>query len=50
VKLLEKNAFLPAGAIDLGAKLPWIHDSALIGVLAFATLAYSLYHFARKPL
>jgi putative OPT family oligopeptide transporter len=50
VKVLEKNGKLPAGAIDLGAKLPMIHDSALIGVLAFATLAYSLYHFARKPL
>jgi putative OPT family oligopeptide transporter len=50
VKLLEKNAFLPAGAIDLGAKLPWIHDSALLGILAFGILAYSLYHFARKPL
>jgi OPT oligopeptide transporter protein len=51
VKLLEKNAFLPAGAIDLGAQLPQgIHDSAILGIAAFATLAYSLYHFARKPL
>jgi putative OPT family oligopeptide transporter len=50
VKVLEKNGNLPVGAIDLGAKLPWIHDSALLGIFAFATLAYSLYHFARKPL
>ena len=51
VKLLEKNAFLPPGAIDLGAMLPSaVHDSAILGILAFATLAYSLYHFARKPL
>jgi putative OPT family oligopeptide transporter len=50
VKVLEKNGSLPAGAIDLGAKLPMIHDSALLGILAFATLAFSLYHFARKPL
>jgi putative OPT family oligopeptide transporter len=50
VKVLEKNGKLPEGAIDLGARLPFIHDSALLGIVAFATLAYSLYHFARKPL
>jgi hypothetical protein len=50
VKLLEKQGVIAEGAIDMGKHLPAIHASAGIGVLAFAILAYSLYHFARKPL
>jgi hypothetical protein len=35
---------------SLGEQLAlWIH-SPVIGILAFVLLAYSLYHFARKPL
>jgi hypothetical protein len=30
--------------------MPAVHASALLGVIAFALLAYSLYYFARKPL
>jgi len=50
VALLEKNDLLPAKAIDLGHRLPAIHNSDLLGLIAFAVLAYSLYYFARKPL
>ncbi len=50
VALLEKNHLIPAGAINLGSSLPWIQNSDLLGILAFAVLAFSLYHFARKPL
>jgi hypothetical protein len=30
--------------------MPAVHDSAWLGILCFALLAWSLYHFARKPL
>jgi len=50
VKLLEKQKYIPEGAIDMGKYLPAVHASAVIGVIAFALLAFSLYHFARKPL
>jgi uncharacterized oligopeptide transporter (OPT) family protein len=50
VKLAEKWEWLPAGAIDLGQRMPAIHGSAALGIIAFAALASSLFHFARKPL
>lgn len=50
VKLLEQQGLVSEGAIDMGKHVPAIHASAGLGVVAFALLAYSLYHFARKPL
>jgi putative OPT family oligopeptide transporter len=50
VALIEKQGWLPERAIDLGHLVPWIHNSDLLGILGFAALAFSLYHFARKPL
>jgi hypothetical protein len=50
VALLEKNHLIPEHAIALGRNLPFIQNSDWLGVLAFAALAFSLYHFARKPL
>jgi putative OPT family oligopeptide transporter len=50
VKLVEQQGWVREGAIDMGKHLPAIHASAALGVVAFALLAYSLYHFARKPL
>jgi hypothetical protein len=35
--------------LKFGLKMPF-HTSNVAGVLAFAALAFSLYHFARKPL
>jgi len=49
-KLLEKSNPALEGALDIGKHLPGIHGSATIGIFAFAALAGSLYHFARKPL
>ena len=49
-KLVENNSPSLKGAIDLGKRVPDIHASAALGMLAFAALAGSLYHFARKPL
>ena len=39
----------PPHAIKFGPKLG-LDTSSLIGMLGFAALAFSLYHFARKPL
>jgi putative OPT family oligopeptide transporter len=50
VKLMEARKWIPEHAIDMGHLMPAVHASALLGVIAFALLAYSLYHFARKPL
>lgn len=50
VALIEKQGLLPDRSIDLGHLVPWVHNSDLLGVLGFAALAFSLYHFARKPL
>jgi uncharacterized oligopeptide transporter (OPT) family protein len=50
VKLAEKQDWLPKDAIDIGQYLPAIHQSDILGILVFAALAFSLYHFARKPL
>jgi uncharacterized oligopeptide transporter (OPT) family protein len=50
VKLLEKQGFIREGLLDMGKYMPAVHASAAIGVIAFALLAFSLFHFARKPL
>ena len=50
VKLLEKKAIIPEGAIDMGKYMPAVHASAALGVVAFGLLAFSLYYYARKPL
>ena len=42
-------AFLPTDWNKVGQAIG-LESSALVGVVAFATLGYSLYHFARKPL
>ena len=49
-KLIENNSPSWKGALDLGKHVPDLHGSAALGMLAFAALAWSLYHFARKPL
>jgi hypothetical protein len=50
VKLAEKWGWVREGLIDMGKYMPAVHASAAIGVIAFALLAFSLFHFARKPL
>jgi uncharacterized oligopeptide transporter (OPT) family protein len=49
VRLLEAQGALPPNSIQFGAKLGW-DQSNLIGMLAFGALAFSAYHYARKPL
>jgi hypothetical protein len=50
VKLMEGRHWLPENALNIGHHLPSIEGSNLIGIVAFAALAFSAYHFARKPL
>jgi hypothetical protein len=49
VKLLETQKWLPKDAIKFGPMLG-LAEYDLVGLLVFGALAYSLYHFARKPL
>jgi putative OPT family oligopeptide transporter len=49
VKLVESVGALPEHFLQFGSKLG-LDQSSLVGMLAFAVLGYSLYHFARKPL
>jgi uncharacterized oligopeptide transporter (OPT) family protein len=50
VKVMEKQGWIRENAINLGSRLPALHDNMLIAILAFFALAFSLYYFARKPL
>ncbi|MDP9263267.1 MAG: OPT/YSL family transporter, partial [Acidobacteriota bacterium] len=54
VKLMETQGWLREGAVAWGNKLPWMANGTNFGqwlaVVTFVLLAYSLYHFARKPL
>jgi uncharacterized oligopeptide transporter (OPT) family protein len=49
ISLLEAQGVLAKDMLKFGLKMPF-HTSNVAGVLAFAALAFSLYHFARKPL
>ena len=49
VRLLEAQGVLPPNSIQFGPALG-LDQSNLIAMLAFVALAYSAYHFARKPL
>jgi len=50
IKLLEGGGYLPPNSVNMGRFFPALAASDLMGILIFAALAYSLYHFARKPL
>jgi len=49
VKLMETQGWLPVDSIAFG-RFVGIEHSNVIGMVVFAALAFSLYHFARKPL
>jgi putative OPT family oligopeptide transporter len=55
VKLMEDWKWIPEKAVGWGNKLPWMGDNPTplghwIGVVTFIALAYSAFHYARKPL
>jgi hypothetical protein len=50
IKVAEAKHWLPEGAISWGQKIPFLANSNLVSVIMFGVLAFSLYHFASKPL
>jgi hypothetical protein len=50
IKLLENKGWMKEGVLILGDRFPAIGHSNLIAVIMFALIAFSLYHFARKPI
>jgi putative OPT family oligopeptide transporter len=54
IKVCEDKHILPKDSITWGPKLHFIADHAnfanILAVIMFGVLAYSLYHYARKPL
>jgi putative OPT family oligopeptide transporter len=54
IKVAEARHWLPEGAISWGARISFMNDhptfAGWVAVLMFALLAFSLFHFARKPL
>jgi putative OPT family oligopeptide transporter len=54
IKLMETQGWLPENSIGWGSKLSFITDHPMLGngiaVIMFGLLAFSLFHFARKPL
>jgi uncharacterized oligopeptide transporter (OPT) family protein len=50
IKVAEARHWMPEGAISWGQKIPILANSNILSVIMFALLAFSLYHFARKPL
>jgi putative OPT family oligopeptide transporter len=50
IKLLENTGTLPENSIAWGSRVAALQNANWLAVLTFIALAYSLYHFARKPL
>ncbi|HEY6271538.1 MAG TPA: oligopeptide transporter, OPT family [Terriglobales bacterium] len=50
IKVMEAKHWIPEGAISWGQKIPILANSNILSVIMFGLLAFSLYHFARKPL
>jgi putative OPT family oligopeptide transporter len=55
IKILEKTPYhghnvLQEGALAWGTRFPSLHENNTLAVITFLVLAFSLYHFARKPL
>jgi putative OPT family oligopeptide transporter len=50
IRVAEKQGWLTEGAFQWGNRIPALHNSNLLSIITFAALAWSLYHFARKPL
>jgi len=50
LKLVESTGKIPENALAWGPKIPFLGENNWIAVIAFCLLAWSAYHFARKPL
>jgi len=50
LKLVESTGKIPENALAWGPKIPFLGENNWIAVITFCLLAWSAYHFARKPL
>ena len=50
INVMESKHWIPEHAISWGQKIPALANSNVLSVIMFGLLAFSLYHFARKPL
>jgi uncharacterized oligopeptide transporter (OPT) family protein len=50
IKVAEAKHWLPENSIAWGQKIPALANNNVVAVIMFGLLAYSLFHFARKPL
>jgi putative OPT family oligopeptide transporter len=50
IKVAEAKHWLPENSIAWGQKIPALANNNIVAVIMFGLLAYSLFHFARKPL
>jgi len=50
IKVAEAKHWLPENSIAWGQKIPALANNNILAVIMFGLLAYSLFHFARKPL
>jgi putative OPT family oligopeptide transporter len=50
VKLMAIKKWIPDQVLSLSKRIPFLLDAQWLSVLMFVLLAYSLFHFARKPL
>jgi putative OPT family oligopeptide transporter len=50
IKVAEAKHWLPENSIAWGQKIPALANNGVLAVIMFGLLAYSLFHFARKPL
>ncbi len=50
IKLLETQGYITPGLFAWGAKIPFLANAQWLSAVMFGVLAFSLFHFARKPL
>jgi putative OPT family oligopeptide transporter len=50
VKYMEIQGWLPGSVISLSRRIPFLAGADWLSVIMFGLLAFSLFHFARKPL
>ncbi len=50
VKYMEIKKWLPDGVMSISKRVPFLANADWLSVVMFGLLAFSLFHFARKPL
>jgi len=50
IKYMAIQRWIPDSVLSLSRQIPYLADATWLSVVMFALLAFSLFHFARKPL